>query len=52
MDLINSIRLLDRRKRITTSIKYGNYIIFILQLTRQWMEKIQDILNDIGNKHV
>lgn len=47
---INSIRLLPTQKRDITSFDYRTYAIIILESLRQWMERIENVLNNLENK--
>jgi hypothetical protein len=46
----NGIQLSKTRKRAITSIEYRSYAIIISQLSRQWMEKIENVITNLGNK--
>jgi hypothetical protein len=46
----NSIQLLQTQKRDITSSDYRAYAIIILELLRQWMERIDHVLNNLENK--
>jgi len=50
VDAITGIRFLESRKRDMTSLDYESYAIIILQLTRQWMEKVENFNDKLENK--
>jgi hypothetical protein len=47
---VNSIQLLQTTKRDISSSDYRAYSIIILELLRQWLEKIDNVLNNLENK--
>lgn len=43
---IKGIRFPESRRRDTTSLKYRGYAMFILELTREWMENIEYVIDN------
>ncbi len=50
VDAITGIRFEESRKRDMTSLDYESYAIIILQLSRQWMKKVENFNDKLENK--